>query len=219
MDKISLARDKSATNGLMKRATLSAYKDTRWPRGLLDKGSSKPNSSALRNRLLSMSMTKMKSMGDSGSPCLRPLLCLISGPGCPLTRIQVDDDPNRLRTRILQLTPNPKWTRISIRNGHETESNALEMSNLKNKLGTFCLCKDLMVCCTKIKLSRMLLPLTKAHCVFATRELRKGANRFATTLVINLAKLWTRLIGRKSTAYAVFQKNEGLLFHCHAHWN
>src|SRR6185312_1309881 len=94
--------------------------------------------------------------------------------------------------------PKPKLLRTSSRNGHETESNALLMSSLRSTLASFCRCSALAVCWTSIKLPWMHLPFTNALWLEEIRLGNFGAKRFARTLVTILAKLWIKLMGRKS---------------------
>ena len=98
----------------------------------------------------------------------------------------------------LQRLPNPKWAKTSRRNGQETESNAFVMSNLRRRRGSLRLCKNLAICCTRRKMSWMHLPRTNALWLVETKEFSIGAKRLARILVTSLAKLCTRLIGRKS---------------------
>jgi hypothetical protein len=50
----------------------------------------------------------------------------------------------REEIRFRQIGPKPRWIRISIMKAHDTESNALEISNFKNKPAIFLLCSDLI---------------------------------------------------------------------------
>lgn len=113
-------------------------------------GCNTPIFDALVNKLLSTSITNIKSMGDRGSPCRSPRWCLIDSPGSPLTRILVDVVESKLERRLRQESPNPKCFNTSKRNDHETESKVSEMSSFKKMLGVFFLCSSLIICCTSI---------------------------------------------------------------------
>jgi hypothetical protein len=137
-------------------------------------------------------MTRINSMGDKGSPCRRPLWCRMYSPGSPLTRIRVEEVQSSRLIRLHQIRPKPKCCNMSSKNGQDIESKALEISNFSRMWGSFVWCKDLVSCCASRKLSCILLPLIKTLWLIETILGRWGANRAASTLVTNLAKLWTR---------------------------
>jgi len=110
----------------------------------------------------STSITRINNIGDRGSPCLRPRWWKIMSPGFPFTKICVEEVDKIKQMRSHHRWPNPTLRIISRRNDQQTESNALEMSNLRRIWASFFLCKDFTICCTNIKLSCILLPRTKA---------------------------------------------------------
>jgi hypothetical protein len=84
----------------------------------------------------------------------------------------------------------------SSRNIHDTVSNALAISILSSTLGVFVACSTLQESRTARKLSWMQRPLINALWFRLTSASSFGANRFAKHFVINLPKLWIKLIGR-----------------------
>jgi hypothetical protein len=82
-------------------------------------------------------MARMKSIGDMGSPWLRPLSCLMGFLGIPLRRI-LDDVVDKAKViHSRHPMPNPKISSTSRRYAHETESKALAMSNLMKNVFIF----------------------------------------------------------------------------------
>jgi hypothetical protein len=61
----------------------------------------------------------------------------------------------------------------------------------------FCWWRYLAVCCNNIKLSCMKRPLMKVLWTGGTNSYSFGARQLANNFVINLAKLWSKLIGLK----------------------
>jgi hypothetical protein len=100
-------------------------------------------------------MTRIKSIGERGSPWRSPLLCWMKSPGIPSSSTWVEEDANRPHRMSRHLEPKPILSRTSRRNGQDTESKALVMSSLSSNLGCFWECKNLVVCWTNIKLSCM----------------------------------------------------------------
>jgi len=138
------------------------------------------------------------SIGESGSPCRRPLWCLISWPDSPLRCTWVEAVESKLATRLHQTWPKPKWVRTSSKKDQDIESKALEISSFKKRLGTCRRWRSLIVCCTNMWLSWIHRPWTKALWLAATKSFNRGAKRFDKIFVTSFAKLWMRLIGWKS---------------------
>uniref|UniRef100_A0A0A9HWZ3 Uncharacterized protein n=1 Tax=Arundo donax TaxID=35708 RepID=A0A0A9HWZ3_ARUDO len=132
-----LTASKSAGVGCRNRTTSFAYRETRCPTCLLERGCSNPSLAALTKTEFNTSMTRIKSMGDRGSPCLSPLRCLITSPGSPLSSMRVVAEESRLQTMLHQRGPNPKYLKTSKRKLHEIESNALDISSFSSKRGCF----------------------------------------------------------------------------------
>jgi hypothetical protein len=74
-------------------------------------------------------------------------------------------------------------------------SNALEISNLKSKAGTFFLWYALARLRTNMKLSYMLLRLMNAFCALEMRLSICFPRRMARVFVMSLPNEWIRLIG------------------------
>lgn len=128
----------SDSTGLINNATSSAYKESLCPAVRLDRGCNNPWSLAATKRLLSTSITIMKSIRDSGSPRRSPRWCLIVSPGSPFSSILVVEVVRRFETKLNQEFPKPKWVKTSIRKAQDTESKAFDMSSLRQRLGTLC---------------------------------------------------------------------------------
>jgi len=107
-------------------------------------------------------MTRIKSTGDKGSPCLSPRLCSILSPGEPLSKIWVEEVARSPLTISHQIGPKPRFCITSNKKGQDTESNALVISSFRRIRACFCWCRNFVVCCTSMKLSRMKRPLMKA---------------------------------------------------------
>jgi hypothetical protein len=71
---ISFSTLSSSLLGYRNSTTSFAYKEMCWPLSRLRKGCNKPKSCAFRTSELRTSITMIKSIGDRGSPYLRPLL-------------------------------------------------------------------------------------------------------------------------------------------------
>lgn len=81
------------------------------------------------------SITRTKSMGDSGSPCRSPRRWIILSLGSPFSSILVDEyeqDYCRRHSKWRQPCPKPIWMRTSRRKNQDTESKAFDMSNLRS---------------------------------------------------------------------------------------
>ncbi|KAG2596978.1 hypothetical protein PVAP13_5KG219214 [Panicum virgatum] len=70
-------------------------------------GDSNPSAVALFNISCKGSIAKMKSIGDNGSPCLSPVLCLNHFPLEPFSRTEDVAVPNSVVTHDLHLEPKP----------------------------------------------------------------------------------------------------------------
>lgn len=127
----------SSLLGCKNSTTSSAYSEMRCRLPCLRRGCSKPRSCACNTRELRTSITRIKSIGDKGSPCLRPLLWWMISPGSPLTRTLVEEENNSLEMILHHKGPKPSWLKISNRKGHETESKALPISNFRRIQDTF----------------------------------------------------------------------------------
>ena len=97
---ISIVKLISTSAGLIKSATSSAYNKMVWLALCRASGCSNPISPALVNKLFKTSITKIKSMGERGFPCLSPRWCHNSSPGWPFTKIYVDAMRSRLEMRF-----------------------------------------------------------------------------------------------------------------------
>lgn len=79
--------------------------------------------------LLRQSTIRMKRMGESGSPCPRPLVAKNVTLGLPFTKIEkFVDDLNPL-IHLLHRSPKPFASRISFRKSQSTLSNAFSISS------------------------------------------------------------------------------------------
>jgi hypothetical protein len=141
-----------------------------------------------------MSMTRMKSKGDQGSPCLNPLWWVIRSPGTPFNMIRVDEVASNLLIMSHQIEPGPIFLITSIKKAQDTKSNALEISSLKRMWGCFCWWRYQAVCCTSMKLSWINHFFMKADWFVDIIPYNLPANRFARILVTSLAKECTKLI-------------------------
>jgi hypothetical protein len=186
--RISFTTITSSPLGCMNNTTSSAYRETLCPFLFLNRGCSRPISLAHEKREFKTSITKMNNIGDKGSLCLNPLWWHISFPGSPFTSTLVEEEHNNLEIILHHTGPKPRCPSTSSRNGQDTESNALLISNLRSTLGIFYLWIALAVCCTIIKLSCMLLPFTKALWFGDIKSGSMGARRFAINLVTIVAK-------------------------------
>ena len=119
----------SLAEGLKKSTTSSAYKEILCCNALLASGCNICSSAAFLIKWQSTSMTRMKSMGDNGSPCLRPRWWCILSPGDPLSSTWVEDVRSSPLMISHQIGPKPNCFKTSKRKGHETESKALLISN------------------------------------------------------------------------------------------
>jgi hypothetical protein len=75
-------------------------------------------------------MARIKSIGDSGSPCRKPLACFNCLPGILFRGILEDEVASNVAIQSRHRYPNPSACNISKRKTQLTESNAFEMSNL-----------------------------------------------------------------------------------------
>ena len=128
----------SFISGRRNKTTSSAYNDILCWRDLEESGYNKPSLTANDTIWPSTSITKMKSIGESGSPCRNPRRCKITSPGIPFNRTRVDEEPNSPLIISRQICPKPNCCITSRRKGQDTESNAFEISSLRRKRGSFC---------------------------------------------------------------------------------
>jgi hypothetical protein len=80
-------------------------------------------------------MARIKSNGERGSPYRNPRRCKIMPPGIPFTSTLVEAEYNNPLIISLHICPKPMCRITSTKKGHETESKALEMSNLRRIQG------------------------------------------------------------------------------------
>lgn len=134
---ISIMRVTSSRLGLVKITASSAYieilMDACRPLSFVRRSSCV----ARLNMLLRTSIARMNRYGDRGSPCLSPLRCLKLLPGLPLSNIEDDEVFRIAASQFVHLIGKPLFTSSSSKNSHETESNALVMSNLIRQAGVF----------------------------------------------------------------------------------
>jgi hypothetical protein len=138
-------------SGFAKIAASSAYKEQRREAALGRTGCNSPLLAASSISRCSGSIAKMKSMGDSGSPCRSPLACLIRFPGTPFTSILDDDVARRVAIQSLYFCPKPKAGKVSRRKIQLTKSKALDMSSLIKREGRLALCRALITFWTCIR--------------------------------------------------------------------
>lgn len=81
-------------------------------------------------------MINMKG-GGRGSPCLRPFLHRIQGPGEPFSVIAMLLEFSRASIHAIHLSENPLVRRIGRREGQQTESKALLKSSSMTIIGDF----------------------------------------------------------------------------------
>lgn len=148
--------------GLMNSMTSSAKMETLCCMPTLAKGEGNSVDDAKSNNLCSGSIIRMKSMGESGAPCLSPLQLKIASPGTPFTNTFVVDVLRSPATQEVHLSPKPICRITSKRNGHCTVSKAFVMSSFNMTVGSLRAWSHLAVYCTSMKLSCKDLPFTKA---------------------------------------------------------
>jgi hypothetical protein len=98
-------------------------------------------------------MTKINNMADRESPWRGPQVWQIFSPGSSLRRILILVVDRRAKIHSHQPLGKPAWQRISRRNGQAAESQALAMSILSSKVGTFFAWRSRAEPWTKRKLS------------------------------------------------------------------
>lgn len=103
---------------------------------LHESGCKSPSIAALVTIWLRTSMTKIKSIGDNGSPCLNPCRWIIFPLGIPFISTWVEEVARSPLIKALQICPKPKHCRTSNKNSQATESKALEMSSLRRIRGS-----------------------------------------------------------------------------------
>ena len=105
----------SSLAGFKKMAASSAYKLSLSLADLLVIGESAPSLVAKSNSRWSGSIARMNSIGDKGSPCRSPVLCLNHCPRPPFSRTEVEADERSVETHALHFCPKPNLERVSIR--------------------------------------------------------------------------------------------------------
>lgn len=135
--KMSSTRSRSLCAGQRNSTTSSAYNDIRCWIALVEIGCSKPSSEARDTMRLRKSITKIKGIGDKGSPCRNPHRCMLTSPGIPFNITCVDEEANIPLIISHQIGPNPNFFKTSRRKGQETKSKAFEISNLRRIWGCF----------------------------------------------------------------------------------
>ena len=182
----------------MKRATSSAYNETRCFTRSVAKRLEKRLLISLPNQGVQHIHDEDEEHGRQWAPLAKSLPMSDPLPQLSIEQYRVEAERSRQQTISRQRLPKPKWDMTSRRNGQEIESKAFVMSSLSRRRGSLRLCKNLAIYCTRRKLSWMHLPRTNALWLVETKEFSLGAKRLARILVTSLAKLCTRLIGRKS---------------------
>jgi hypothetical protein len=76
-------------------------------------------------------MARIKSIGERGSPCRNPYRCKIMPPEIPFTSALVEAEYSSPLIISLHIYSKPMCRITSSKKGHETESKAMEMSNLR----------------------------------------------------------------------------------------
>jgi hypothetical protein len=152
MSRMPLSAVMSYFVGLTKIVASSTQSDVLIPLSLAEMGWRIPLSVATFRSLSKGSIAMIKSIGESGSPCLSPLSCFMGFPGVPLRRILEEDEANAMLNQSLHLGPNPNFYRTSRRYAQETESKAFAMSSLMKRALVFFLLNSLMRLCTRTKL-------------------------------------------------------------------
>jgi hypothetical protein len=89
-------------------------------------------------------IAKMKSKGDSGSPCLTPRQCKILSPDSLFTRKVEEEVFQSEAIQFLHLKPNPRCSITLNKYGQLTVSKALTISSFMKSEGFFLLCKSLI---------------------------------------------------------------------------
>jgi hypothetical protein len=142
ISKISFRAATSYLVGLTKIVVSSAYSEALVTFDLGEIWFSTPLPTARCSNLWRGSIAKINSMGEIGSPCLRPRSCLIGQPRVPFRRIREDEVDKAMSIQFRHLVPNPNFSKTSSMYTHEMESRAFAMSNLRNMAGIFFLCNS-----------------------------------------------------------------------------
>lgn len=121
----------------MNTAASSAYRLVHILIGSVPIGVSRPCSVAWSKIFCIGSIASMNSIGDNGSPCLSPLLCLTGLPRSPLRRILDVVDAHSSETTSCHLCPNPNCCITSSRYSQRTLSKAFAISSLTKKHWSF----------------------------------------------------------------------------------
>ena len=121
--------------------------------------------SALRhmtNMWLKPLATRTNRSHERGSPCLEPLVHLISLRGVPLMKTLVYPKANQSLIEDNHCGPNHLADRLSIKRSHSTESKAFWKSNLRRNTGCFFFAKMWIIFSTVIYPSQIYLLLMKS---------------------------------------------------------
>jgi len=127
----ALTTDKFTSSGFKKMTISSAYSEIRGQGHCLAMGSSRLPEEATWIRELSTPITKIKSMGERGSLCMRPRRWKMGRPGTPFTSTCVVEVDSNKHKRLHHRLPNSRWCKTSMRKGQETISKAFEIYSFK----------------------------------------------------------------------------------------
>jgi hypothetical protein len=107
--RMALMHRRSSLVGERKTTKSSAYREARLR--IIGDGSGwrTPRASAAEIMQFKTSMAMTKSMGDSGSPCLRPRACHIFLPGLPFMSTLVDALDSKIVIHSVQRAGKPQW--------------------------------------------------------------------------------------------------------------
>lgn len=137
----------------------------------------------------------MKSIGDMGSPCLRPCSILNSLDGLPFMSTEGRAVDKIAWIHVVHFEPNSKWCIVFSRNFQLTVSNAFSKSNLSMRP---LVCLFCMLCTTSFAIrieSVICLPLMNADCSSAISPGRRILSLFASILSMIFIVELMRLIG------------------------
>lgn len=171
--KIFCSLEISTGDGWAKRTASSAYREhlSFAFAGSGNTGFRNPNRAAWSIIFFcSGSIAMINSSGNNGSPCIRPLACLIFWLGLPFIRILEDEDPRIEDIWLRHLVLNPKAASTSNKYCQPTQSNAFEMSNLIKRAGCFFLWSNWITLWTYRKLSWIHLLLINTFCACETNS-------------------------------------------------
>jgi hypothetical protein len=144
---------------------------------------------------LRTTITRRKSIGESGSPKQKPLTWQIFSPGVPFSSTLVLAVERMADNQFNQMLGNPMNHMISMRNGQATESKALAMSTLRSREGIRQAWSDLAEAYMSLKFSWMHLPFMMALWHGCTILSSFGARWFAMILEKSFPITWITEIG------------------------